>query len=163
GAAAGHLGPNLLQAWREKIRVGGPTRASIDDTHEVVVLALALVMKKLLLDAAEVSHEPLDHVIAAVPVEWSPDEVACLGAAARVAGIQTLGVVSDARAALAYHHLLDDTREGLIAIVDLGSERAVVTVVNRSQARLQVLSSSTVAGCAGHAFDAAMEALLAAE
>jgi molecular chaperone DnaK (HSP70) len=153
---------NLLDAWQRHL-LSDERPAVAKDPREVVVLGLALFIRKLMLDAAATSSDSIEEVVLAVPADWGPDAYACLDAAATIAGCKRFGIVRDSVAALSFHHQIDSEREGLSLVVDFGAEHAAITLVRILAGRVEILSRTIAADCGGAAFDATMERLVMAE
>lgn len=88
----------------------------------------ALIIKKIIHDAAEVIGEEIDEVIIAVPATWGMNEVTALRNSVFITGIDRVSVVGETTAAALAYGVMSEKQEQTVLIYDLGGSSFQATV-----------------------------------
>lgn len=119
---------NTFGAFKRNI---GTTKTYTSESMELTPIELsAIILKNIVNDAQEKLDEPIDRVVISVPAYFTDLQRKATLEAARIAGLNTLGIVNEPTAAALAYHLHESDRERIIGIVDLGGGTFDVSILD---------------------------------
>jgi len=119
---------NTFSAFKRNI---GTTKKYNSDSVEFTPIELSsIILKNIVDDAKNQIDEPIDKVVISVPAYFTDLQRKATLEAARIAGLDTLGIVNEPTAAALAYHLHETERERVIGIVDLGGGTFDVSILD---------------------------------
>jgi len=116
----------------------------------------AIVLKTIVEDAATMMGEPIEKVVISVPAYFTDLQRKATMEAAKIAGLDTLGIVNEPTAAALAYHLHETDRERIIAIVDLGGGTFDISILDIYNSVIEVKAVAGDNYLGGEDFDYAI-------
>ncbi len=116
----------------------------------------AIVLKNIVDDARLKLEEAIDQVVISVPAYFTDLQRKATLEAARIAGLNTLGIVNEPTAAALAYHLHEVERERMIGIVDLGGGTFDVSILDIYDSVIEVKAVAGDNYLGGEDFDYAI-------
>jgi YVTN family beta-propeller protein len=121
-------------------RMGDPTPVLLGDQYYEPTAVLGVLLHDVVQKVTQSQDEPPDHIVMTHPAGWGPFRCALLEEAARQAGLDRPGLVSESEAAVAHYTASRTLNEGeTVAVYDLGASSFTVTVLRKQFGRMQIL------------------------
>ncbi len=116
----------------------------------------AIVLKNIVDDANMKLEEAIDQVVISVPAYFTDLQRKATLEAAKIAGLNTLGIVNEPTAAALAYHLHEEERERVIGIVDLGGGTFDVSILDIYDSVIEVKAVAGDNYLGGEDFDYAI-------
>ncbi len=141
-----------------KLRLATGEPAFVDEQSRAwsAEAASALVLRKLLQDAAAFAHDAIGSTVITVPAQFGDAERRATREAAMLAGIQNIKLLEEPIAAATYYGLSSIASEQTFFVYDLGGGTFDATLLHASKEGLFVLASEGCSRVGGKAFDEAL-------
>lgn len=125
----------LIVAPRETFsafkRTMGTAKVYETDHHTFTPTELsAIVLKAIAQDAGSVLGQPVTQVVISVPAYFTDIQRKATMEAAKIAGLDAVGIINEPTAAALAYHMHESERERLIAIVDLGGGTYDISILD---------------------------------
>jgi molecular chaperone DnaK len=121
----------------------------------------ALILKKLVADAAVQLGQPVDYAVITVPAYFDDDRRSLTKMAAKLAGLEVLALLNEPTAAGIAFGLEKAKRDETVLVYDLGGGTFDVTVVSVRDQQIQTIASSGHHELGGKDFDDAIMGFVA--
>lgn len=101
----------------------------------------SFILSKLVKDATERLGEAVKDVVITYPAYFGPDEKESMINAAKIAGLQVVGSISEPLAAACSYGMLNDNHPQTVLIYDLGGGTFDATIVRRGDTGVETIAS----------------------
>lgn len=117
----------------------------------------ALIIKKIINDAAIVIGEEIDEVVIAVPATWGMNEVTALRNSVLITGIDKVSVVSETTAAALAYGVMSEEQEQTVLIYDLGGSSFQATIAFFNGTDIKIIGCESCGNLGGFNWNEVVE------